>query len=62
MGQAYQNAGAANASGYVGGANAWGGALSGASSNLNNLLLLKQLGGMGGGSGSSSSFGDNGGF
>jgi hypothetical protein len=58
MGQAYQNAGAANASGYVGAANAWGGALQSGSSNLSNLLMLQQLGG----SGSSSSFGDNGGY
>lgn len=44
MGQAYQNAGAANASGYVGAANAWQGALGGATSNIQQLLLMKQLG------------------
>ncbi len=48
MGQDYQNAGAANASGYVGAANAWGGALGGVSNNLSNLLMLKQLTGGGG--------------
>lgn len=43
IGQDYQNAGAATASGYVGAANAYGGAVSGAGSNLQNLLLLQQL-------------------
>jgi hypothetical protein len=49
MGQDYQNAAAANASGYVGGANAWSGALGNAGNSLSNLMLLKQLGGLGGG-------------
>jgi len=44
IGQDYQNAGAANASGIIGGANAWTGALGGTSSNIQQLLLLKQLG------------------
>jgi hypothetical protein len=50
MGQDYQNAAAASASGYVGAGNAWNGALSGVGSNLSNLMLLKQLqGGYSGG-------------
>lgn len=48
MGNAYQNAAAANASGIVGGANAWSGALGGIGGNLSNLYLLSQLGGFGG--------------
>jgi hypothetical protein len=48
-GQDYQNAAAAEASGYIGSANAWSSALSGGSSNLMNLALLSQL--YGGGSG-----------
>ena len=59
MGQQYNNAAAANASGYVGAANAYGGALSGIGGNLQNLLLLQQ---MGGGGGLSNSAGDNGGY
>lgn len=47
VGQQYNNAGAATASGYVGGANAWSGALGGLGGNLSNLLLLSQLGGGG---------------
>lgn len=47
VGQDYQNAGAANASGIVGSANAWGGAVNGIGSNLSNLALLSQLGGGG---------------
>lgn len=43
MGQQGNNAAAANASGLVGSANAWSGALGGASNNLNQLLLLRQL-------------------
>jgi hypothetical protein len=38
-----QNAAAAEASGYVGSANAWSGALGGTSSNLTNLALLSQI-------------------
>lgn len=52
MGQDYQNAAAANASGIVGGANAWSGALGGAGNNLSQLLMLQQL--YGGNSGASS--------
>lgn len=48
LGQDYQNAGAATASGYVGGANAWGGGISGAANSLSQMMMLKQL--MGGGS------------
>jgi len=51
QGQDYQNAAAANASGVVGQANAYGGALSGATSNLSQLALLSQLYGGGGGAG-----------
>jgi len=43
MGQSLQNAGAANASGIVGSANAWGGGLGGATGSLTNTLLLSQL-------------------
>lgn len=48
MGQDYQNAAAATASGYVGGANAWGGALGGIGSNISNLLMMQQMYGGGG--------------
>jgi len=43
MGTSYQNAAAANASGIVGGANAWNSALSGAGSSLSQLSMLQQL-------------------
>lgn len=43
IGQDVQNAGAANASGYVGGANAIGGAIGGVSNSLGQGLLLSQL-------------------
>ncbi len=43
QGQDLQNAAAAMASGYIGGANAWSGALSGGSSNITQLLLLNSL-------------------
>lgn len=43
QGQNINNAAAARASGYVGGANAYGGALSGIGSNISNTLLLQQL-------------------
>src|SRR6185503_20006566 len=43
LGQDYQNAGAATASGYVGGANAYGSALNGIGSNVTNLALLNNL-------------------
>lgn len=52
--QQNSNAAAANASGIVGSANAWGGALGGSASSISNLLLLQQLygqGGLGGGQG-----------
>lgn len=41
--QQNSNAAAATASGYIGGANAYGGALSGSTSNLSQLALLYQL-------------------
>lgn len=48
IGQDYQNAAAAEASGYVGAGNAFGGALGGASNNLAMLLMMQKLGiGMG---------------
>jgi hypothetical protein len=43
QGQDITNAGTATASGIVGSANAWGGALSGTAGNLGNLVLLNQL-------------------
>lgn len=43
QGQDYQNAGAATASGYVGGANAYGGALNGIGNNISNFALLSQF-------------------
>lgn len=48
MGQQYNNAAAANASGMVGSANAWGNALGGLGSNLSNLYMLSQMGNGGG--------------
>jgi hypothetical protein len=45
IGQQYNNAGAATASGYVGQGNAWGGALGGISNNLTNLALISSLNG-----------------
>lgn len=44
IGQNINNAAAARASGYVGSANAWGGALSNGTNNVMDLLLLRQLG------------------
>lgn len=49
IGQQMNNAGAATASGYVGQANALGGALQGATGSLGNSLLLSQLLGSSGG-------------
>ena len=49
QGQDYQNAAAAEASGYVGQANAWSGALSGTSNNLVNMALLNSMYGGNGG-------------
>jgi predicted flap endonuclease-1-like 5' DNA nuclease len=49
MGQQLNNAAAANASGIVGSANAWGGALGNTGNNLSQLLMLQQLQGGGGG-------------
>lgn len=49
QGQDIQNAAAATASGYVGGANAWSGALGGTANSLTQLALLNQLGAGGGG-------------
>jgi hypothetical protein len=43
QGQQMNNAAAAEASGYVGGANAWSGALSGGTNNLTQLMLMQQL-------------------
>lgn len=43
LGQDFQNAGAATASGYMGSANAWGGGISAAANMPSNLLLLQQL-------------------
>jgi len=57
MGQDYQNAGAANASGIVGGANAIGGAIGGATGNLSQMLLLQSILGGGGGGGGGNLFG-----
>jgi hypothetical protein len=45
IGQDYQNAAAANASGVVGSANAWSSGFGGGTSGINNILLLNQLGG-----------------
>lgn len=45
MGQQYNNAAAANASGYVGSANAWSGALNNGTNSLMNLYMLQQMGG-----------------
>lgn len=46
LGSTIQNAGAARASGYVGGANAWSNALGGATSNISNALgMYSQMGG-----------------
>lgn len=50
-GQDYQNAAAAEASGYIGSANAWSGALGGGSNSLMQMMLLSQLGGSGGSGG-----------
>lgn len=50
QGQDIQNAAAATASGYIGGANAWGGALSSGTNNLVNMALISQLLNNGGGS------------
>lgn len=49
QGQDIQNAAAATASGYVGGANAWGGALGNSTNSMANLMMMNQLfGGSGG--------------
>jgi hypothetical protein len=47
QGQDIQNAAAATASGYVGGANAWSGPLGGGTNSLMQLMLMQQL--LGGG-------------
>jgi hypothetical protein len=57
-GQQMNNAAAATASGYIGGANAWGGALSGSTNSLSQLMLMNQLFGGGGGMQPSGSEGD----
>lgn len=51
QGQQANNAAAARASGYIGGANAWGGALSGIGNNLTSLYLMNQMGALNGGGG-----------
>jgi len=43
IGQSLQNAGAARASGYVGGANAWAGGISGGINSFLDAILLKSL-------------------
>lgn len=43
QGQDLNNAAAATASGYVGSANAWGGALGNSTGNLSQMMLLSQL-------------------
>lgn len=48
QGQDAQNAAAARASGYVGGANAWSGALSGGANNISQLMMMQQMFGGGG--------------
>ena len=53
------NIGNAQASGTIGSANAWSGALNGATSGLQNLMLLHQLGGGGFGGGGQSGYGVN---
>jgi hypothetical protein len=47
QGQSLQNAGAATASGYIGGANAWSGALGGAANSITQGIMLNQLMGKG---------------
>ena len=49
QGQQLNNAAAATASGYVGGANAWAGGLSGSTGSLTQAYLLNNLLGQGGG-------------
>lgn len=51
IGQDIQNAAAATASGYIGSANAWGGAFGNSTNNLMNLYLMNQMFGGGGGGG-----------
>lgn len=43
MGQQYNNAAAANASGMIGSANAWSGALGGTANSLSNLMLMQNM-------------------
>jgi hypothetical protein len=58
MGQQYNNAAAATASGYIGGANAWSNGISGMTNNLTNLALISKMGGgSGSGGGSSAGYG-----
>ncbi|HZW05398.1 MAG TPA: hypothetical protein VFF58_00690 [Candidatus Nitrosotalea sp.] len=47
QGQQLNNAAAATASGYIGGANAWGGALGGSTNSLMNFMLMNQIFGNG---------------
>ena len=55
IGQQMNNAGAATASGYVGGANAISSGLSGAGNNISNLALLNSMSGYGGAGGAAGS-------
>ena len=61
MGQYAQNAAAANASGIIGSANAWNGALSGGVNSLQNIYLLQQLLGKKGAYGAGSAYSQPGG-
>lgn len=49
VGQQYNNAAAATASGYIGQGNAWGQGVSGAANNLSQMLMLQNLMKQGGG-------------
>jgi hypothetical protein len=57
IGQQYNNAGAANASGYINSANAINGAIGGAGNSLSTLAMLRMLQGAGGGGSSSGGMG-----
>lgn len=46
IGQDYNNYGAAQASGYVGSANAWNGGINNATNSLMNMFMLQQMGGI----------------
>lgn len=59
QGQQINNAAAATASGYIGSANAWGGALGGSTSSLSQLAMLNSLLNPGGGSGVQTTYNPN---